>query len=116
MKKSIYNETNNNYISENLIVADTFYLRARGLVFRNFSKFDGMLFENCNSIHTLMMNMNIDILFVNKDFFVCDLYENVKPWKFFLFGKRSAKSVIELPAGTISRLNIEMKNKLRLEQ
>ncbi len=116
MKKSIYNETTKNYISEDLIIADSFFLRARGLIQRNFSKFDGILFENCNSIHTLLMHMNIDILFVNKEFVVCDLYKNVKPWKFFLFGKRSAKSVIELPAGTISRLNIEINNKLRLEK
>ncbi len=111
----VYNETKNTYICEELINANTFFKRGRGLILRNFTKFDGMLFEHCNSIHTLFMSLTIDIVFINEHFEVCDIYEKVKPWKFFLFGKNSAKSVIELPAGKISELKITVKDKIRLE-
>ena len=37
----------------------------------------GMLFPNCNSIHTFFMKENIDIIGINKDNIVIYKYENL---------------------------------------
>ena len=89
-------------IASDVVIADTFLSRARGLMFRKqMNNFDGMLITPCNSIHTFGMNFPIDVIFLSKTFEVVKVLENLKPYRmtrpYF-----SASQVLELKSGTIN--------------
>lgn len=79
-------------------IADSFHLRLRGLLGRDFSRFDGLLIRPCADIHTMFMKYPIDVLFVNNDGEIVRIAAQVKPWVPFI-GAKNSKVVIELPAG-----------------
>lgn len=76
------------------------------MIFKNFTDFDAMVFNNCSSIHTMLMQIKIDVLFVDIENKVCDFRKELVPWK-PIVRSRNAVAVIELPAGTIARTNTE---------
>lgn len=55
----------------------------------------------CNSIHTFFMRIPIDALFLDRDGVIVKALEALPPWRvtgvYF-----SARSVLELPAGTVA--------------
>jgi len=72
------------------------------MICRKFDTFDAMVFNNCNCVHTMLMSMNIDIIFIDSENRVCDLREKLVPWRPWVrCGK--ASTVIELPEGAIRR-------------
>lgn len=79
-------------------IADSFQLRLRGLLGRDFSRFDGLVIRPCADIHTMFMKYPIDALFVNNDGEIVRIAAQVKPWVPYI-GAKYAKAVIELPAG-----------------
>jgi uncharacterized membrane protein (UPF0127 family) len=102
----ILNATKKKCISKNPYYARNFFIRGRGMIGRDFSDFDAMVFERCNSIHTLFMGINIDVLFVDRDNRVCDLCGKLPPWR-PVVRCGSAYTVIELPEGAIERTGTE---------
>ena len=109
----IINLTKNKILAQNPVAAISFYERGRGMIGRNFNDFDAMVFDRCNCLHTLLMSIAIDILFVNSDNIICELRKDLKPWRPFI---RSGKacSVIELPAGTIEKTGTVLGDVLNL--
>ena len=103
----INNLTKKNIISHNPIYATSLMQRTRGMLFNNFDNFDAMVFNNCHCIHTMFMQIKIDILFVDCENCICDLRKELLPWRLMVRSKQ-ALSVIELPEGSIERLNIEI--------
>ena len=88
--------------------ADSFFLRLRGLMFRNHPlKDEGLWISPCNSIHMCFMNFPIDVVFLNKENQVVKLVSDLKPWK-FITPVSGAHSVLELPIGSIDNLNLEV--------
>ncbi len=99
--KRIIVKLNDWVIAKDAVVADTFFSRARGLMFRkDLSNFDGMLIAPCNSIHTVGMLFTIDVVFLNKKFEVVKIIENLKPYRLTRPYFR-AFQVLELAAGTL---------------
>ncbi len=96
----ITNLTKEVYIARKPVYATTWNARLRGMIMRDFKDFDAMVFNNCNAVHTMLMTMNIDVLFVDLENRVCDFREHLVPW-LPLVCSRSAVSVVELPDGTI---------------
>lgn len=86
-------------------VADTFFRRMRGLMLRKKIQ-KGLLIKPCNSIHTFFMKCNIDVLYVNKKGRIIRMICDLKPWRFGPLLFRSY-AVIELPAGTINKTDIQ---------
>ena len=80
-------------------VAKTFKDRLKGLMFKKNIK-DGLLFNNCSSIHTFFMKEEIDIIATDKDDNIIKAYKKVKPWK-VLIAPKNTKNIYELPKGTI---------------
>ncbi len=105
----IHNLTKKNIISRSPFYATGFILRARGMIGRSFASadFDAMVFERCGSIHTLFMSEAIDVVFIDSDNKVCGVRSELAPWRPGVV-VRGARSVIELPAGAIALLNIEV--------
>lgn len=103
----IHNLTKRCVISRIPISARTFLERGRGMIGRRFSGFDAMIFNNCNSIHTMFMSISIDVIFVDCENRICDFRKSLPPWKPFI-KFRKAMTVIELPEGVIERTGTEV--------
>ncbi|HEV3233059.1 MAG TPA: DUF192 domain-containing protein [Candidatus Dormibacteraeota bacterium] len=72
-----------------------------------------LLLEPCNQIHMFFMRFAIDVLFLDRSGRVKRVMLNLKPWRIspLVFG---ARSVVELPAGTLSDHSLEGR-RLRVE-
>ena len=98
----ILNLTKKKYLSRSPLYANSYILRARGMIGRSFrgADFDAMVFSNCNTIHTMFMSIRIDVVFVTRDSIICGLRKALPPWMPFIrCGK--AFTTVELPEGTI---------------
>ena len=101
-------------ISRYPLFAKSFMQRLTGMLTRRFSdSFDGIVFRNCNAIHTLGMKFDIDVLFINPENQITALYERVKPWK-SCGAKCFRATAIELPAGTIAKYGVKCGDLLNL--
>ncbi len=108
------NQTKNKKLISDLQVAKGFWARGWGLIpRRSLGNEEGLFISNCQAIHTCFMSFAIDCVFVDGDMKVQGLVENVKPWRMTkIYWK--ARSVIELSAGSIRRLNIQLGDQLHV--
>jgi len=77
--------------------------RMKGLLGRDgLEDGEGIHIDPCNSIHTFFMRFPIDVLFLDKEGVVVRAFEAMPAWRMTrVYAK--AKSVVELPAGTLAR-------------
>ncbi|NEY71017.1 DUF192 domain-containing protein [Bacillus mesophilus] len=75
----------------------------------------GLHLKPCQSIHTYFMNYAIDVVFVNKRLEVVGIIESMSPRKTSKVF-RSAASVFEFPAGTVSRTNTNIGDVLVIKE
>ncbi len=95
---------NNDTILENVYLADSYISRLKGLMGRSKIDFnEGLLIRPCNSIHTFFMKFNLDIVFIDENFKVIDIYFDLAPWKISKIYK-DAKFVIEAKSGSFTKL------------
>lgn len=88
--------------------ADSFFSRFKGLMFRKEPiSNEGLWILPCNAVHMFFMSFPLDVVLLNEQNNVVRYYPNLKPWAATKPDKR-AYSTLELPAGTISRLGIEI--------
>jgi uncharacterized membrane protein (UPF0127 family) len=97
---------NNNRTGIDIETADTFLKKLIGLIGKKGLSNKGLMIPSCSSIHTFFMRFSIDILFLDKTGKVIKLIEGLHPYRITL-PVLSVKNVIELPEGTIKRLNIK---------
>ena len=110
-------DAENLVISQHTIIARSFIDRAFGLIIRNFGEnLDGMVFENCNLIHSFLMRYKFDLVFIEQSGEVVKCYENACPNKIFSGGSRKKLIAIELPCGTICKFNIKNGDFLTLKK
>ncbi|MFZ2957770.1 MAG: DUF192 domain-containing protein [Candidatus Ozemobacteraceae bacterium] len=94
-------------IAEHSEIADTFWSRLRGLMFRSeLPQGEGLMIEDCNSIHMMFMRFPIDALFLDASNTVVGVYHHLRPWIGLSGWHRSAVRVLELPAGTLARFSV----------
>ncbi|MGE5629001.1 MAG: DUF192 domain-containing protein [Solirubrobacterales bacterium] len=104
----LVNEISKKTISENLIRADNYYKRLKGLMFTdNLPENQALHIIPCNEVHTFFMKYNIDVLYIDKNNKIISMDEELKPGKIGRFVKGS-NSVIELPPGKIKKECIEV--------
>lgn len=74
---------------------------------------EGLWIVPCNSIHTLFMKYELDIVYLDRHNRICRLIAKVKPWRgnFCL----AAASVIELAAGQIKELGLLVGDEIQWE-
>ena len=95
MKKIIIIK-NNKVITKNAELADSFFSRFRGLMFRKSIAEDYALYITpCNQIHMLNMRFAIDVIYLDKNGRVVKIDMNVQPNKICKTVK-NAHSVIEM--------------------
>lgn len=78
-------------------VAVKFWDRLKGLIGSTpLPPGEGMLFPNCNAIHTFFMSYPIDVTFLDRHYQVVKVVKNVKPWSPFVWGGKTAAYVLEV--------------------
>lgn len=86
-------------LAKNIQVADSFYSRLIGLMFRKEMRdLDGLLIRNSNSVHNCFVRFSLDLVFVTNDMKIVKIIKNFKPWRFTRIYFK-ARHVLELPAG-----------------
>ena len=104
----ISNTRTDRRLAERAWVARTYGSRMRGLLnVRELETGLGLLIPRCNAIHTFFMRMCIDVVFVDGTWHVIRLFPAATPFRIF-WGGWKAKSVIELPTGTIQRSGTQL--------
>lgn len=96
-------------------VADNFFTRFRGLMFRkSISDGYGLLIKPCNQIHMFNMKFPLDIIYLSADNEVVHIDENIQPGK---IGKtiKAAVCVVEVNAFTCKNVGIAVGDKLTVE-
>lgn len=99
----IRNVTQNTILSMNPQYASDWWTRLRGMIGRRFDTFDAMVFQRCGCVHTLFMQIPLDIVMTDAQNRVVGLFPAVHPWRFWLHA-RGAVTVIEMQEGAIQRL------------
>ena len=85
----------------NLEIASNLWTQTIGLMGRKEMGVQGGLYiPHCNAIHTAFVRFPIDVIFLDGEMTVVRLISALPPWKVVGF-VRGAKSVVELPAGTL---------------
>ena len=87
-------------------LADRYFLRLRGLIGRDAEALGGLWITPCGQIHTFMMSVPIDVVYLDREGTVLRVDEALPPSRFFA-PVRGARRVLELPAGRAGALGIE---------
>ena len=99
MRYRVTNQTRNTLLGDRVARADTFLRRLRGLMGVSALPMGaGLHLDPCTSVHTFFMRIPIDVLFLDRQSKVVDLCYALPPWRMSRF-YRSARSVLEVPAG-----------------
>lgn len=102
-------------VAGKLEVAKSLWSRMSGLLPKaSLAHGEGLVLPQCNSIHTIGMRFDIDVIFVDREWRVVALRPNVSPGK-VLLPVAGASSVIELAGGSLRGLKIEKGDQLVLE-
>ena len=113
---SVYNQTKETLLAPRVRVADSVLSRLIGLLGRRSLLPDsGVWIFPASGIHTFGMLFTFDAVLIDKDFKVVGLRELLRPFSAVWSGFRT-KSVIELPAHTISRSRTEVGDQLLIER
>lgn len=102
----------NTELASDVIVADSFVARSKGLLGRDSLEDKKTLWiHRCNSIHTWFMKFSIDVVFVDKNLIVRSVHQNVAPWRLILPVWR-ARSVFEFNGGALEGIQITQGDQL----
>jgi uncharacterized membrane protein (UPF0127 family) len=95
-------------------VADSFRTRLVGLLrYRALEHGDGLWIKPCNSIHSFGMHFDFDAIFLDDGLRVVHLMSEMKPWRISKM-VWAAKSVLEVPAGTIARTGTKLGDQMEM--
>ena len=98
----LFNSNTGKYLAGYSFYARNPLIRLTGMICRRFvcGKFDALIFEKCNAVHTCFMRYPLDLVFIDRENRVVSVHRRVRPWK-FVFGGKGAVTVIELPPGAV---------------
>lgn len=86
-------------------IARSFSERLRGLtIYQKHPDQLSFVLLNCKLVHTFGMSYNLDLIFIDRNYRIIELYEDVAPCK--IQGAYYASHTIELDAGSIRKLKI----------
>lgn len=98
-------------IEGEFFLANNFFDRLKGLMFRRDMPFsEGLFFTKVSRIHTHFMRFTIDVVYFDKDMKVLEIL-TIGPWKLDKKVK-GAKNVLELNKGTGNRFYIGQEVKI----
>ena len=93
-------------LCERCVIADSYWLRLRGLLGRGrLEPQEGLLLRPGSSIHMFFMRFAIDAVFLDADDVVLDVRPRVRPWR--MAWRRGARAVLEVAEGQAAERAIE---------
>jgi uncharacterized membrane protein (UPF0127 family) len=112
----IINQTREKSLAIDGRLANTFWLRLRGLLGRkSLLEGEGLVLVGEKSIHTLFMKFPIDIIYIDKNYQIIRVDENMVPYRLGPFVTQSAY-VLEVPVGTIAATGTKVGDQLKFEE
>ena len=111
----VFNKTQDAVLITQGRLANTFWLRLRGLLGADpLQEGEGLVLAGEKSIHTLFMGFPIDVVYVDKNYKVIRVDSNMVPYRLGPFVTQSAY-VLEMPVGIISQTNTQIDDHLKFE-
>ena len=111
MREVTLRRENGDVVCDRCVVADSPASRLRGLLGRSeLRPGEGLLLRPASAIHPWFMRCPIDAVFLDRDWRVVGISDDVRPWR--TASRRGAKAVLELPAGESSRRGLELGDQL----
>lgn len=102
MREVTLKRENGDVVCDRCVVADSPVSRMRGLLGRSeLRPGEGLLLRPASAIHTFFMRFPIDAVFLDRDWRVVGIADDVAPWR--TAARKGAKAVLELPAGESAR-------------
>lgn len=109
----IENVTQKKIIATDSALANTFFIRLKGLLgTKKLDNGKALVISPCSSIHTVGMNYDIDVIFIGSDDSVLKVVSKMPANRFALCLKSCY--VVELPAGTIEATGTTVGDKISL--
>jgi len=111
-----FNRTRQSYLATALAVADTHWLRLRGLLgleANDFGNGSGLWIVPCHGVHTLGMGFPIDVVYLDRAMNVIHVQAAVKPWRFAPV-RRQAASVLELPSQKVAETGTAVGDRIEI--
>ncbi len=110
MNYCVINCTRQTLVASELEVAETAWSRMKGLIGRPAEKFQpgqGLCLAPAESIHTIGMSYPIDVAYLDANKRVIRTYHQLPPLRIAVV-KLKARSILELPAGTLAQTGTEV--------
>jgi len=112
---SVFNQSKETFLATRVVVANTGLSRLIGLLGRrSLEPNTGMWILPANAIHTFGMLFRFDVVLIDKAYRVVGLRERIPPF-FMTWPNLRARSVLELPANTISSSRTAVGDQLHIE-
>src|SRR5688500_14878017 len=112
----VFNETRQRLVADRAEEATTFATRLKGLLGRRtLDAGEGLHIDPCNSIHMFFMRFAIDAVLLDRDLQVVKIVHAIPPWRVTSV-YRSARSVLELPAGVAQATGMQEGDRLRFDR
>lgn len=110
----VLNLTRGTVLATRLESAHTAQTRKKGLLGRDcLLPGEGLWIAPCESVHTFFMRFPIDLVYLDRDRRIRKVRSSVGPWR--LSACFTAKSVLELPAGTIGATRTQRGDELEMK-
>ena len=102
---------NGDVVCDRCVVAASPFFRLKGLLGRSeLRPGEGLLLRPASAIHTFFMRFSIDAVFLDQEWRVVGISDDVRPWR--AASSRGAKAVLELPAGESARRGLRIGDQL----
>ena len=110
----VFNRDRGTFLAHKVAKADSFWTRFRGLKGRTeLPPGEGLWIIPCRGVHTRGMAFSIDVLFLDQTLKVVDKEQEMSPGRFGAV-RWKARTVLELPAGTLSQTRTEIGDRIEL--
>ena len=113
----IYNYTKGIKLAEKYKICRSFFSKLRGQMFRK--KIEPMVFEFDKELkidlHSWFVKEPLDLIFVNSEWEVVEMVHEFMPKKYYK-PKEKAMYVLEMPAGTIARCDVEVGDVIHIKR
>lgn len=113
---ALWNQTRTVLLGDDIEVADSSLQRVWGLLGRTgLNTGGGLWIRPSSGVHTFGMRFAIDVVGLDKTYRVVRLWESLKPWRVTSVST-SVKSVVELPAGLVTHVGLQVGDTLHVER
>ncbi len=110
----IFHRSTGRCLAERVELANTFFKRLRGLMFRrHLPPAEALWLRPCNGVHTFWMFFAIDVIFLDRELRIVKLVENMRPFR-MTKPHLAARSVLEVRAYTISQVDLKVGDQLEV--